>query len=736
MMQSFGDTLGQVAMLFGDLVKAFLPVAPIAFEILGALAEGLRTLAPFLGEVARVLAGGLLAGFQALQPAMAPLGEALVALAAPVAELAGQLGQVLAAALIALVPVITELAPPLTELISLAGTALVGAISVLAPVLAELAPLVGNVLTGLIGAFTQALKSVLPYLDDIATVIGSAVVDAVQMLLPMMPQLTEAWLTVVRAVLPLIPAMAQLTEALLPALLGLIPVLAPVLLDMATAFADIMPALVPVITALVEGLVPVIAALTPLIIDMAKIFTASFDLMFTGMIVPLLQFVVIPILRILADTLTWLWRTIAVPAIEGIGAIVSWVWENVLRPGFDSIKTAVDTVGRAFESAVTFIGEAWGKLRELSAKPINFVIETVYNNGLRLLWNKIADFVGLDPLPPIDPIKFAGGGVLPGYAPGVDVVPSLLSPGEAVLVPELVRMLGPANILAANAAASGGRPATIAGFSSGRVARFAGGGVVDTVLGFVQGLGEDVIAMVRDPIGWIKAHIGIPDSPWINMVAKTPGKLIGDSMTWLGDRLTSFFGFGDDEAAAAVASAGGAGVAGGRPAGWQQMWSVISGVFPSATLNSSFRPGDPGYHGKGRAIDIGGPMGAINSWIAQVYPNSTQLIYTPGKNILNGQPFTYDAPTRADHYDHVHWAFDQGGWLPPGVSSVYNGTGQPEPVFTDRQWNTLASSSGSGSGRITGELAISGDGLTAYVDGRIQHYDQDSADALLRGTRI
>lgn len=71
---------------------------------------------------------------------------------------------------------------------------------------------------------------------------------------------------------------------------------------------------------------------------------------------------------------------------------------------------------------------------------------------------------------------FAGGGmVLGGYGPGRDTVgPLWLSPGEAVLVPELVRQLGPGNILRANRLASGGRAATIAGSWAG----FAGGGLV------------------------------------------------------------------------------------------------------------------------------------------------------------------------------------------------------------------------------------------------------------------
>lgn len=78
---------------------------------------------------------------------------------------------------------------------------------------------------------------------------------------------------------------------------------------------------------------------------------------------------------------------------------------------------------------------------------------------------------------------YAGGGVhrpsrrrgmvIPGYAPGVDDQNAVLAKGEAVLVPELVRTLGARRILAANAEASGGRPATVVG----QVARMMDGSI-------------------------------------------------------------------------------------------------------------------------------------------------------------------------------------------------------------------------------------------------------------------
>ncbi|MFJ7907500.1 transglycosylase SLT domain-containing protein [Kitasatospora sp. NPDC096204] len=80
---------------------------------------------------------------------------------------------------------------------------------------------------------------------------------------------------------------------------------------------------------------------------------------------------------------------------------------------------------------------------------------------------------GSNPSKPEPPKKkYATGGILPGYAPGVDTIPAMLSPGEAILRPEVTAALGPALIHSWNAAAR-----------KGQLSRFAGGGIAGR-LGF------------------------------------------------------------------------------------------------------------------------------------------------------------------------------------------------------------------------------------------------------------
>lgn len=198
-------------------------------------------------------------------------------------------------------------------------------------------------------------------------------------------------------------------------------------------------------------------------------------------------------------------------------------------------------------------------------------------------------------------------------------------------------------------------------------------------------------------------------------------------------------------AAASAMGPIGSGAAGGS---WQALWAKVHAAFPSARMTSNFRPGDPGYHGKGKAVDVAGAarmdtsmMYKINKWAAATMGGSlSQLIYTPGINLLNGKPHTYNAATRADHYDHVHMAtYDTGGLMKSGTAGI-NLSGFPERVLNPRETAAYEAgmrarefSGGSSSGGvvmklsladldglpITGRFVMEPDGLVRIVDGRI-----------------
>lgn len=133
---------------------------------------------------------------------------------------------------------------------------------------------------------------------------------------------------------------------------------------------------------------------------------------------------------------------------------------------------------------------------------------------------------------------------------------------------------------------------------------------------------------------------------------------------------------------------GGLGGAGGGM-GWQWQMAALRSRFPGLQLISGYRPGaitatgNASWHGKGRAVDIP-PRMDVFEWIRGMYgKNTLELIFSPagGRQLYKGQPHVFSGITKAMHYDHVHWAYDQGGWLPPGRSIAQNNTGQPERVL-------------------------------------------------------
>ncbi|MBQ1047849.1 hypothetical protein KBX50_05170 [Micromonospora sp. C51] len=165
-----------------------------------------------------------------------------------------------------------------------------------------------------------------------------------------------------------------------------------------------------------------------------------------------------------------------------------------------------------------------------------------------------------------------------------------------------------------------------------------------------------------------------------------------------------------DEVREAVLSRLGTGAPSSGGIGSADMMRLLRVVFPGLPMYSGFRPGSRtssgnlSYHAmaaadgdKGRAVDIP-PRQDVFNWIHDNFFRATrELIWggDPSRNIHNGRYHRYSESLLRAHgpyrgvpgvSPHIHWAYDAGGFLPPGVSTVFNGTGRPEPVLTDAQW--------------------------------------------------
>lgn len=196
-----------------------------------------------------------------------------------------------------------------------------------------------------------------------------------------------------------------------------------------------------------------------------------------------------PVFRFLRDK-------VVKPVWNGIKTVISGVWEKGIRPLFKTLRDAVDKVADGFSKAKDAIKRAWDKVKSIAKAPIKFVIDTVYNNGIVKVWNKVAGAFGAPPLKEFHPKGFASGGVLPGYTPGKDVHRFVsptggmldLSGGEAIMRPEFTRAVGTGfvgtmnriarsggsqGVKAALAPLLGGNPVT----GTDRSLRYASGGI-------------------------------------------------------------------------------------------------------------------------------------------------------------------------------------------------------------------------------------------------------------------
>lgn len=156
---------------------------------------------------------------------------------------------------------------------------------------------------------------------------------------------------------------------------------------------------------------------------------------------------------------------------------------------------------------------------------------------------------------------------------------------------------------------------------------------------------------------------------------------------------------------------------GATPGTWPGLWAAVKGNYPQASLYSAYRRGSKTLSGKlsrhalGKAIDVT-PIRALAEWIYRTHGGSTFELISPWTelNLYRGRPHKYSRAIEIQHgahgdptrNAHIHWSsyadggivqarrYDRGGILPPGFTTVFNGTGRNETVRTQRQEQHLA----------------------------------------------
>lgn len=252
-------------------------------------------------------------------------------------------------------------------------------------------------------------------------------------------------------------------------------------------------------------------------------------------------------LKTVGGWFSWLWKKAVSPALSGMKSVISTVYNTGIKPVFDSLKSAVGLVGDAFDAGQKAVKKAWDKISGIAKAPVKFVIDTVYNGGIVKVWNKVAKVFGAPTLDEFHPKGFARGGVLAGmssYKQGDDqLVP--MRRGEGVAVSEAMRdPYERARLLAVNKAAMRGqslRPFQGEGFSKGGI------------FGWIGSAASKTVDLAKEGVDWLKD--GIKESalaglnsvvkPLINKIAGS-SSLYRDMITGIPERMIKdILGFSD-----------------------------------------------------------------------------------------------------------------------------------------------------------------------------------------------
>jgi NlpC/P60 family len=407
--------------------------------------------------------------------------------------------------------------------------------------------------------------------------------------------------------------------------------------------------------------------------------------------------------KVVAPVVTWLWKNIISPAWNAIKSVISVVWNSGIKPVFENVKKGVELVGKAFESAKNFIGRVWDKVRDLAMKPIRFVVETVYTKGIKGVWDRVAKFVGADPLPAA-PAFAAGGPVRQGTTSKADDVLAKLSRGEFVVNSAAVRrnagLIDYVNRRGKNKDVL--KEMSLAGDPGGVLPGFAEGGIVGWIKSWAskaKNFFEDGLAKALDGVigpinGLIDRTLGT--SGLGGLIGGVPKKALAGIRGWLMDRKDKLEGGGPGAQGAVRAarrqigvpySWGGGGLHG--PTRGIQQGANITGfdcsslmryawyqstkkVMPRTTYTqwpwldkvSTPRPGDLGFPHMGHVF-----MNSGNGKIIEAPYTGARVREVPMRGARWGRPPA--SFSRADSGTAV---------LEPGMNGVYNGTGAREPL--------------------------------------------------------
>jgi hypothetical protein len=404
------------------------------------------------------------------------------------------------------------------------------------------------------------------------------------------------------------------------------------------------------------------------------------------------------------------WQTVTVTIWRTVGAGIAAVWNSIRTGSFTPLRSFIlNTLPGAFRTGVTAITNAWNKVKAAAREPVRFVVTQVINPLIRG-YNAIA---GVFNTPKANEIKgFERGGRIPGTASrrdnmlatmvdgqtGRTLAPMKVATGEYIVNSESTSKWLP--VLEAinnrrNKAPDWARsirgvdPVRDGAAHGGHVHGYAEGGLVGWIKG-MAGKGaaalNNVFKAVTDPVGSFEklANTAIRAIPGGGGLRRL---LVGGANTILdkviakiqGLQTSGFLGVGG---IGGNASPGfppwpsSPGAQRGNSGVWRNIVAMIKSTGPaSGSFGNAYRPGDPKWHGSGRAVDwMGYNQDALATFLASRRPlelihrtNQRDYAYTRGVN-----KGSFNRSLMEAHRNHIHIAMRFGG-LVEKLSGMVNG---------------------------------------------------------------
>lgn len=372
-------------------------------------------------------------------------------------------------------------------------------------------------------------------------------------------------------------------------------------------------------------------------------------------------------------------------------AASNWVQTNAYGP----LQAGAAATGAGFGQAAGQVEAAFARMQNAGKEPVRFLIDVVYNQGIKGMWDPAAKFLGLDPLPVATVPAFHDGGIMSGYTPGIDDRTIAVGGGEAIMRPEWTKAVGPAAINKMNRLARANDRAGIkAAMGATAGPAFADGGVFDPApaqaslaqMPYASGilaagltnmagrLIDGLTAKATAALAAMQAAAGgmNPAGPWTGGPSGLGNPLPGSVITqWF-----SAAHNGIDMAAPQGTRIGSAGPGVVSYSGWSAYGggNEVHVDHPNGLQTWYAHMASPGI-GAGSTVQGGSYLGPVGMTGNATGPHLHFMVLNGGwPNVMNPAPFIGLAN------GGIVPTFDQGGSFSPGLNLINNATGATENV--------------------------------------------------------